>query len=212
MASVVEAIRKEIEDKPLIGVFHSLSALIALLFMQAWNGTPTRNGFQAPLLFDPPLLKPNITPTEFGDLTSAVVKRRRWRFGSHAEFADLYRAAPYFRRLVPGALELMAKSTLRPLQGTGSGYELRCPREYEAQVLQYMHGWALQVEFCNISCPVKVVGADPTERFSFLPSQDLSELSDIDYDFVPETTHFLQIENPVSCYVHTIRFIERLGV
>ena len=60
----------------------------------------------------------------------------------------------------------------------------------------------------RISCPVKAIGADPTERFSFLPSSDLSALMGIDYDFLPELTHFLQLEDPEQCVAVTIEFLE----
>jgi pimeloyl-ACP methyl ester carboxylesterase len=59
---------------------------------------------------------------------------------------------------------------------------------------------------------VKVIGADPTERFSFMPSMDLSALVELNYDFLPETTHFLQMEKPEQCAALTIEFLEGLEV
>ena len=64
----------------------------------------------------------------------------------------------------------------------------------------------------SIDIPVKVIGADPTAAFSFLPSVDLSTLNAVDYDFVPDTTHFLQLEAPQRCAAMTVGFLEEHGL
>ena len=55
------------------------------------------------------------------------------------------------------------------------------------------------VDFESIACPTKVIGTDPTLPYSYLPKFDLSDIVTIDYDFLPDTTHFLQLENPRQC-------------
>ena len=45
-------------------------------------------------------------------------------------------------------------------------------------------------------------------RSSFLPGIDLSTLTALDYDFVPEMTHFLQLEAPETCASMTVEFLE----
>ena len=55
------------------------------------------------------------------------------------------------------------------------------------------------VDFETLQCPVKVVGADPTLPYSYLPTFDLSHVLTVDYDFLPETTHFLLLEQPQAC-------------
>ena len=49
---------------------------------------------------------------------------------------DLLGFLPIFQRAVPGVFDLVARTTLRE-STTGDGYELRCPREYEAQIVDY---------------------------------------------------------------------------
>ena len=44
-----------------------------------------------------------------------------------------------------------------------------------------------------------MVGADPTLPYSYLPTFDLSHVLTVDYDFLPETTHFLLLEQPQAC-------------
>ena len=58
--------------------------------------------------------------------------------------------------------------------------------------------WAKAADLSRVSCPVKIVGSDPVVPFSFLPTVDLREILAIDYDFVPDTTHLLQLEQPAD--------------
>ena len=105
-----------------------------------------------------------------------------------------------------------AETTLRP--APGGGYELRCPPEHEAQLFEYYFGWSMQAPEVleSIDIPVKVIGADPTAPFSFLPSMDLSTLNVVAYDFVPDTTHLLQLEAPERCAALTVEFLEEQGL
>lgn len=43
---------------------------------------------------------------------------------------------------------------------------------------------------------------------SFMPTVDLSEILVLDYDFVPDTTHFLQLEEPETCVESMVEFLE----
>ena len=67
------------------------------------------------------------------------------------------------------------------------------------------------MDFDRLPCPVKAIGADPTVRFSFIPSLDLSALVQLDYDFVPETTHLLLLENPEVCATLCLEFLAKQG-
>ena len=56
--------------------------------------------------------------------------------------------------------------------------------------------------------PTKVIGADPTLPYSYLPTLDPSEVFAVGYDFLPDATHFLLLEQPEEC-VRTMReFLE----
>ena len=89
---------------------------------------------------------------------------------------------------------------------------LRCPREYEAHVYDQLYDSAVASDIRNLPCPTKVIGADPVIPLSFLPSVDLSDMVALDYDFVPETTHFLQLEEPRECVNRTLDFLMREGL
>ena len=117
---------------------------------------------------------------------------------------------PAFRRFVPGAFDLMAFTTLRASEK--EGYGLCCPREYEAQLIDYASVYGVAVDCDGLECPVKVIGADPTLSYSYLPTLDLSDILSVDCDFLPEATHFLQLEQPAECAAALRSFLESLGM
>ena len=59
-------------------------------------------------------------------------------------------------------------------------------------------------------CPIKAIGADPTLPFTYLPSFDLSDVATVDYDFLPDATHFLPLEKPVECVETMLAFLADL--
>ena len=59
---------------------------------------------------------------------------------------------------------------------------------------------------------MKVIGGDPTLRFSFMPSAELEGILGFEYDFVPDTTHFLQLEDPEECVTTMVGFLEQKGL
>ena len=203
---VIAAIDEQFGPKPKVGIYHSVSALIALL-------SPARGAaYSALVLFDPPIRRPNLSDEQFDEAsmrTAALSRRRTARFRSLEQFSEFLPYIPAFQHMVPGAHELMAKSTLRP-SSTGKGYELRCPPEYEAQIIDYARIFSLAVDFDAMLCPMKVIGADPTLPFSYLPTLDLSDVATVDYDFLPDATHFLPIEKPGECAAAMLAFLSQL--
>ena len=202
---VMEAIDEIHGLKPKVGVFHSVSALVSLL-------SPTRGSeFAARILFDPPLCKPGRSYEEFDTAatrTSAITRRRTDRFQSMEQFVELLGFSPVFRYVVPGALNLMAMTTLKKER---DGFGLRCPRDYEAIIIDYASSFAVLVDFEELVCPTKVIGADPTLPYSYLPTLDLSDMLSVDYDFLPDTTHFLPLEKPQDCADIVRDFVTSLG-
>ena len=205
--AVVQAIPERFGEKPVIGVFHSVSAMAALLHAQE------RDAFSALVLFDAPICPPGGTPDEMEPALSRVAegtRRRAERFESREELAESLRKNPVYGRVRPGVHELLAETTTRP-SPDGNGYELCCPKEYEAQGYEFGFGWAMEVDLSRVNCPIKAIGSDPTLPFAFLPSMDLRELIESNYDFIPETSHFLQLEEPERCAALTIEFLEEHG-
>ena len=212
--SILDAVDERYGRKPKIGVFHSASALITLMSSAMPNRPATRAGssaFSALVLFDPPLRKPGVSAAkldEAAEETAAKIRRRTNRFQSRQQFVELLECLPTFQRVVPGVRALMAHATLREA-ADGEGYELRCPPAYEAQIVDYIRSFSPLVELDALRCPTKVIGADPTVPYSYLPAADLSGILNVDYDFLPETSHLLQLEQPEECVAVMSEFLER---
>ena len=200
---ILESIDRLYGSKPTVGVFHSVSTLVPLLsFSKLYSGL---------VLFDPPLCKPGASQIELhaaAEKAAAQIRRRGHRFKTREEFAELLRYVPAFTRVVPGVAELMARTTLRP-SASGEDYELRCPREYEAQLMDYARSFFPLIDLEWLSCPIKIVGADPTLPYSYLPTFDVGDVTRVDYDFIPDATHLLQLERPQECAAATREFLER---
>ena len=205
---ILEAVNLRYGEKPTVGVFHSVSALVSLLSLARGSG------YSALVLFDPPLCKPGRGYEDFDIVaanTAALARRRTEHFRSMEQLMEVLPISPLYRRVVPGVFDLVARTTLRS-SDDGEGYQLRCPREYEARMIEYAGVYAMGVDFDSLRCPVKVIGADPTLPFSYLPTLDLSDIQSIGYDFLPDATHFLQLEQPAECVETMLAFLDEVGV
>ncbi len=203
---ILDAAERHFGDKPTVGVFHSLSTLVSLL--------SDAGKYSALVLFDPPICKPTMSVADFdvsAERLAAMARRRSHRFEELDDFAELLSYIPHFQNVSPEVRGLMARTTLRE-SADGQGYELRCPREYEAQITEYLRSFAPLLDLTNQSCPTKVVGADPTVPNSFLPTFDLSHILTVDYDFLPDSSHLLQLEQPAECVAILREFLDKSGL
>ena len=205
--TILRDIGRRFGEKQVIGLFHSLSALTAL--HQAANG----GGFSALVLFGPPICPPGGFPhdlQEVGRRLGAIARRRQDRFESPEDFLNHLSGSRVFERVSPAVLDLFARTTLRRA-ADGATWELCCPREYEAQISEYVFCWAMTVDLESVPCPVKAIGADPTVPYSYMPGMDIADIRRVDYDFLPETTHLLQLEKPEPCAALALEFLEDRG-
>ena len=204
--SIFEAIERLYGEKPTVGVFHSISALAAM-------HTPSRGShYSAMVLFAPPLCNPGPRYREFELRAVRTGDRLSWRapwFRAREELAELHTNLHYFQHAVPGVLDLVARTTLRE-SGTGQGFELRCPREYEAQIWYEASQPAVSVDFGSLRCPTRIVASDPALDPN-RPKFDYSAAAGVDHEFVPRTTHFLQLEKPKECAAVMLDFLSRQG-
>lgn len=209
---VIDAVADHHGEQPTIGVFHSLSALTTLLAPTLSAGRSA--SLAAWILFDPPLYRPGPEDPDYDALaeqSAGMTRRRTQRFRKRSDFSDLMSYLPLLLRAVPGASDLMARTVLRESPDEG-GYELRCPREYEAQIIAYVRTYAFLVDFGHLPCPTKVIGSDPTLPYAYLPTFDLGHIQTVDYDFIPETTHFMQLEKPQECADAMCDFLKVRGL
>ncbi len=204
---IFEAIARLYGEKPTVGVFHSISALASL-------HTPSRGGnYSALALFAPPLCNTGYRYGKFelrAKSTAAMLRRRTQWFRSREELAELHTYLPYFHLSVPGVYELVARTTLKESE-TGQGFELRCPSEFEAQIWDHASEYAVSVDFGALKCPIKIVSSDPASQDPNAPTFDYGD-ADVDHEFLPETTHFLQLEKPQECVTALRRFLKQVGI
>lgn len=204
--AVFEAMSANLGAKPTVGVFHSVSTIIALLHQQQ---SPDFAGL---VLFDPPLEQSGDDVEEMDEMCRRQARRARRRktnFETREELAEMLGQAPAYSLIAPPTLSLLAETTLRPADG--GGYELRCPPEHEGQLYEWYFGFGMQAGDIvgSFDIPMKAIGADPTVQFSFLPGFNLRTLAELDYDFIPDKTHFLQLEAPEECAELTVQFLEK---
>ena len=207
---IAQAIETHFGAKPRVGVFHSLSGQTA-----AFEATQVPDAYAALVLFDPFFCPPGCDPRHRDRLAQTLVgmaeaaRRRRTVFESTTAYAERMCRSPAFERIQTGVVDLIAEATLRRATD-GLAFELRCPREYEAKIYEQAFQYAISVEIDALSCPVKVIGSDPVEPNSFLPTVAMNEIIDLNYDFIPETTHFLQLEEPEECVATMLAFIKQV--
>ena len=206
--TIFQAIDRHFGRKPKIGVFHSMSALIAILQEQQ------DSIFSALLLFEPPLKLPWGTNVDKGNMEyrkNTYTLKRRSRFNTREELTQILIGKPAFACMQPGMVDLLSETVLRPCTD-GTGYELCCPVEQETRAWEFFSSWVQYSEIENLACPVKVIGGDPTDQYSFTPGPNLASIFNVDYDFIPETTNLFMLEEPEECAALTFEFLENLEI
>ena len=195
------AIGAEFGEKPMTGVFHSLSSVAAVRQVLKAGGSWARL-----VLFDPPFY-----PYEGHDLRPVheehlsrmerLARRRPENYTDISEFSDVLKERPQFSRWVDGAHDLFAQATLR--RRADGGWELACPRDYEADIFLTNRDGTVWPRLANgMDVDLAIIGADPGLSDSDSSSMVCRALAldvGLPYEFVPDTTHMLQLEAPQAC-------------
>ena len=199
MGEIHAGIQLHFGEAPTIGAFHSLSAVAAV--MSELDDGPR---WAALALFDPPIFPRDehpLQPIQHADMT-VMTERAASRPPSYdtlEQFVARLRRQPAFRRWVPGSHRLLASTTLRP---EGGRWILRNPRELEADVYRNNIDPTVWPRMVNLRQPTILIAADPACPDASPPARICRAIHDelgIDYAMIPDTSHFLQIEEPESC-------------
>jgi pimeloyl-ACP methyl ester carboxylesterase len=197
MESVCRSVAACFGARKTAGIFHSLSAIVALLHA-------AKNGYRwdTLVLVDPPLVPPDSHP--LGETArrderhlDALTRRRRRRFASPDALAADFKRARRLSRWVPGAAELMARAITRP--AADGGVAIVCPPELEASIyLQNAESpaWSL---LPTVARDALVVSGDPSMAGATPPAKvcaTLPQAFGIEVVAIPGTGHLLQIEQP----------------
>lgn len=149
-AYVLRATDRFFGDKPKIGVFHSMSAVTAVL------QSVEEQEFSALVLFDPPTCAHARDSQDIRSMASQLADRarsRQERFETREKLTARLLRARAFERLLPGTADLIAQTTLRRVTDGGTGYQLCCPPEYEAQIFEQLYSSAVAADLKNLSLP-----------------------------------------------------------
>ena len=212
IGEVFECINEVFGARPCAGIFHSMSAIAAT----------TRLATAGPycdalVLVDPPVYPPSGHRLEQGELAEmkALAERASRRpadYASPDELATSFANGRAFKRWVTRAAQDMAMATLRLHEST-QRWHLSCPREYEAKIyVTNSEPIAWQALTSDLSLPVLLLGGDPQLENQMQPallSEAISQEGPIEYRSVPQTTHFLQIEEPLACIEEIEQFFKR---
>ena len=213
-AEVHGAISAEWGKKITIGVFHSMSAITALL--------ATRDGtwhWDALLLFDPPVVPPEGSQLRGSFMTAAEMLRdsaraRQNRYRNPEELADVFRYLNRFRRLRKWVAELNAHSILRfdPERGD---WQLCCPGQIEANLYTEAAELPIWRKPGPHARPLMIVGSDPEPEDAWKTAaccKLFCETFGIDYAVMPDTSHLLQLEEPERCFALFSGFLADNGI
>jgi pimeloyl-ACP methyl ester carboxylesterase len=154
------------------------------------------------VLFDPPFYPPDghpIREMQRGneDDIAARAERRTPGYDDPAILAGQFQRR--FPRWRPEAYELMARATLRHEPATAR-WVLACPREYEAHIFRSNRETSTWQRLGHMPAAVKLICADPADGGPpALIGRALASEAGVEYEAIPRTSHFLQIEEPEEC-------------
>jgi pimeloyl-ACP methyl ester carboxylesterase len=208
---IFHLVQREFGAKRTVGVFHSLSAVSATMHTQRIG-----KRWDPLVLFDPPFYPRDGHPLREQQTAGedAIAARAEKRTPSYKDPLELARQfGKYFTRWQPEAYELMARATLRRDETSGE-YVLACPREFEAHVFRSNRDTTAWTGLARMPVAVKLICADPNLEMAApaLIGKALAEEAQVDYEAIPETTHFLQIERPAECVRSMEQFLAKNGI
>lgn len=215
MELVLHTVEHELGRKPVAGVFHSLSALTGIRHALEY---PDR--WRALVLFDPPIYPrtghplANLHQSDKDSLASRA-RRRTERYRDPSDFARQLASIPGFKRWLPEAYSLFARASLRFDRDRGD-WVLACPRELEARVFEENRDPTLWPRLAQLKSPLKLICGDPHAEGAGPPAligkAIAEEIAAVEYESIPDTTHFLQIERPEPCVRAMESFLRKHGM
>lgn len=200
--------------KPSVGVFHSMSARVAMK-----HAVETGWVWDALALYDPPNVPLKGHPLyetmcAFEHRLVALATNRPDRFADPSELAAVFARTRAFAGWVAGAHDLMARATLRREAEAGD-WVLACPRALEAAIYEQALTLDLWPKPSDFGGPVLLVGADPDLTVgppNGKANKALAGENGYAYEAIPGAGHMLQIEKPAACIRALETFLDGCGL
>ena len=196
---IITRLREIYKSVPLFGIFHSLSAVAALLHATTYN-----KQLDALIVFDPPLQPPKghalyQLAHNFEMKLSAWSSKRQNEFLSPDELAGQFLESRSLSGWISGAHYLMAKSILRQ---EDDRWHLICSPKIESQIYLDNANLIIWDFYSKVNIPIAIINADPKHPAGQAPAQVCTSLTNeipIPSRLINNTTHLLQIEKPQEC-------------
>ena len=197
----LQGIEDQLGARPSVGVFHSLSAVIALGHLKQYQ-----RRLEGLLLFDPPLMPPAGSPFRKPHVEEMLrlagrVRQRQSCFAAPEDLAGVFRRGRTLSKWSDKACQDMAKAVLRA-SGDRTSWCLACPPLHEAKIFDSNVDESMWGLFACLDIPLKLVCADPDVpgvQPSAHSTRELAQTFNVPYEAIPGSTHFLQLEYPAQC-------------
>jgi pimeloyl-ACP methyl ester carboxylesterase len=207
MAEILAGIASAWGERPVFGLFHSISALMALRLEVREPGS-----FAGLVLIEPPATPraddADYDAFEAGRLALATRSAKRQRdFASVAELAAKFAGRGPFRHFEPGAADELAAAMLAPHK---DGWTLACPPEVEARYFGRNLDDGMRACLTAIACPVlMLVGRDDlaTAGTPACIGITLARQGGFDLLEMADATHMLPLERPGAIAEATLAFL-----
>ena len=198
LESILKTVDQRFGKKPAFGIFHSVSAITALVhardYRWAWSGLA---------LIDPPLIP---SPGhelyeyayEFEHKISAWAASRENQFESPEVLGEILRSSKSRQHWQPGTHQTMADCTLLEDAKTGA-YRLCCPGAYESQIYADNAELNLVPSLADIPGPLLFLCADPGIKGAWSPAKVNAAVAASHghhYEIIAGSSHMLQLEHP----------------
>lgn len=210
---ILAAVERRLGRAESVGVFHSMSAMTALLHA-AQAETPWR----ALVAFEPPVPPPADRPESepffaMHQVLSDGAARRREHFPDVEDLAARFARRDTFRRVPAQTLHGLAAATLR-WNPELRRFDLACARDFEAETFRMHHVGDAWERILSVSVPTCLVagipGRDENRCLSDVARRIAAEGS-FAFHAVADATHFLQMERPRECADAVEAFLSRLA-
>lgn len=214
LAHLLEHATNAFGEKPQGAVFHSLSAITAIL-----HALEAPWPWRALVLVDPPLCPEPDHPLysqsreEESGLAERAAKRRD-HFSSPEKLAEKFAKAMGEAPWAAGAYKGMAEAVLRP-SDQREGFLLACPGAYEAKIFSENSSLKLTPRLVELEGPTLFLCGDPELSSAQMPARVNASLRGAHghpYHALPGGSHMLQLEQPALAAQVALEFLGAEGL